>query len=317
MKAVKRRVSTCLGMLTLAIFTGPSFAGQIAIEPGAGNAASLLIDTANRPVDAMYLLLEVNHRDALTGGNSTFFNGLRSRLQKATVARIEYTYTVGDVATTRVYHAASGRPNEAIFKGVESSKGASSGTESTGAGSTDDNATRDFLADWEQDVAESKFYPPDTATDVRAPAVRYDDQSALTHFDAEGRPRGADAEFKAFRKIEDDILGNIIPRGGRVTGYVSKAVCDSCRKVIDDFAATYDAEGTVYELLEPRAGGAATAGGIRGQSQEASRDLLNNRKTFLKSRIQKTTAVKAATGHQVHDIEAREASLRQDDADGC
>lgn len=266
--------------LTLSSWT--ACAGNIAIQIGEGNAPALLMQDANAFTDAMGRALSEKTSTAPT---RKVFAVLRSKVQGATLARIEYTYEKNGVMQTRVYHGHSGHSLQTIIERASSmGGGVSTGSESTSPDSSVESDVSDE-DDIGRDAAEAKYYPTDTDTSIRAPKLR-EDTSMLEASVVDDRNHSWDAELKTLRKIEADIQNEVVPAGGRVTGYVSKSVCESCREVIDTFARVYNAEGTIYELVEPGADRVVDdASTTIARSRRASAELLDSRKAYAKANL--------------------------------
>lgn len=73
-------------------------------------------------------------------------------------------------------------------------------------------------------------------------------EQALEGDASAGVGRGYDAEIRAMRTLERDILAGNVPRGGRVVAWVSSPPCQTCRATIRLFADTYGIDVQVYHL---------------------------------------------------------------------
>lgn len=60
--------------------------------------------------------------------------------------------------------------------------------------------------------------------------------------------RGYDAEMRALRTIERDILAGNVPRGGVIAAWISQPACQACRKAFKLFADAYHVNIHVYHL---------------------------------------------------------------------
>jgi hypothetical protein len=276
------RVRACA--LALLFLPHGAWAGKLTISPAAGNVTAILERDAAIYVDATRGVL-VNEVPGIANQGRVMAR-LRSKTLGATIARIEYTYNMGEGTQTRVYHARSGYSiRKAIDRVNTGSGGSSEPNDSTAAGSEFGNedaaAPADDIA---RDAAEAIYYPPDTATDVRAPNLPQE-TSVLEARVVDDFDHARDAELKALRKIEADINAGIVNRGGTITGYVSKAVCASCKKVIDTFAETFDAKGAIYEMIEPDPKQTVFRENLRGMSQKSSAELRAARSRYTKERL--------------------------------
>ncbi|MDQ0011041.1 hypothetical protein J2T07_003247 [Luteibacter jiangsuensis] len=264
----------------LAFSSWTTCAGSIAIETGEGNVAALLEREANDFTDALgKAVIDFTPSPPL----SKTFALLRSKVQGATVARIEYSYEKAGKTVTRVYHGRSGHSLKTIFdRASKKSASSASGNESSATDSGDAIGIIE-ADDIAMDAAEAKYYPIETGLDLRARKLP-ESTSRLEASVVDSMDHSWDAELKTLRRIEDDIEKKIVPKGGRVTGYVSKTVCESCREVIDTFARLFDAEGTIYQLIEPGTGSVAGDGATAIQrSRAVSSNFLAMRKAYAKA----------------------------------
>lgn len=300
-----------LGALALGLSTSLAHAGTIAITPAAGdgvvamlNGESLLFANAYRA--------KIAKEGLATVGNSTAWARIKLATHSPTLARMEYTFTVNGRQYTRIYHARSGPAMEVVLSRVdmsapgESSKGGSSGTDSEGSRAY--NITEDDIA---KDFAERKYYPLDTESNVRVPNL----PTEGSEIEAIVANHGGDAELKIFRQIENEIATRTVPRGGRLVGYVSKAVCTSCRAASLSLAEQFDIEGTIHQLVEPETGAPPSRDPLIRESNAASSRLKGLRKEYARTHF-KRNAVTAPdeapwTGaeaiEQIERIEAEEA----------
>lgn len=275
MKNTNRTVSLLMAA-ALACSSWTACAGDIAIETGEGNVAALLERDANVFADALgKAVVDFTPSPPL----SKTFIMLRSKVQGATIARIEYTYEKDGKTMTRVYHGRSGHSLKTIFDRV-SKKSASSDSGNDSPVTDSGDATGVIEADdIAMDAAEAKYYPTETALDLRARKLP-ESASRLEASVVDSMDHSWDAELKALRRIEYDIEKKVVPRGGRVIGYVSKTVCESCRKVIDTFARLFDTNGTIYQLIEP---GATPVAGEATTAIQRSRAVSNNFRAMRKA----------------------------------
>ena len=147
-------------------------------------------------VNAMeYHVNGVSGATKVNPSSSSKLKNLAAKWRGATVARFEYSYKGG----TRVYNAMSGQD------------------------------TADLL--YEANSAGHKAYPgflrqssvEKAATNVNVPNGK---------LSATIGQQATDAELKALKTFEKDILDGAVPRGGRMVGYISQAPCASCDNVI-------------------------------------------------------------------------------------
>ncbi|MEA3084228.1 MAG: hypothetical protein QOC89_1925 [Paraburkholderia sp.] len=132
--------------------------------------------------------------------SSTKIKLLASKWRSATIARFEYTYAEPSGASnTRIYNAISGQdPQDILYE----------------PGSAPNRQFNDFLSSSNIEKA---------AANIDVPGGRLGasmDNQAL------------DAELKALKNFENDILVNGLPPGGKLVGYISQAPCDSCANVL-------------------------------------------------------------------------------------
>lgn len=296
-----------LGVLSLGFSASLAHAGKIAIRPASGDAVVAMLNGESVMFADAYrkMLFE---KKLTTTGNSAAWRKIQLSTHSPTVARMEYTYTKGGRQYTRIYHARSGPAMEVVLSRVDlnapggSSRSGSSGTESEGSKTyiiTDEDIAKDF--------AERKYYPIDTELNVRVPNL----PTKNSEIEAILANHGADAELKVFRQIENDIATRTVPRGGRLVGYVSKAVCGSCRAASTSLAEHFDINGTINQLVEPELG-APPARGLVLDSNRASSELKVLRKAYASQHFKRDTVTDPGQGtwadaEAVARIEAEEA----------
>lgn len=264
-----------LAALALGILASVAHAGKIDIGTGLGdNVVAMLNSESTLFTDA--------YRIAITDKGLTFSRAGKGILTRATqgttVARMEYIYTREGREYSRFYYARSGPAMDVTFDRIAHQASGSGGSSSTGesTGSTAYEITEDDIA---KDIAEEKFYPRDTARRVRAPNLPNVDRGVV----ANDTKHAGDAELKIFRKIESDIATRAVTPGGRLVGYVSKAVCSSCENASKLLADQYDIDGNIYQLLE--AGSEQPIDAVTIESQKASAALKTRRQTYIKSHL--------------------------------
>ena len=218
-----------------------AFAQSIAIKPGAGNVAGILIYDANIHTSGIGQYLA---RHPLPDGfNSSARQALRTKVRSATLAHLKYKPPGGQPEIA--IHARSGRSIEGTIEQVKPRAPGETGS-STEAG--------EFVSSTEEarDLAEAIYYPSDTPFSIRARNLTPQDGWVVRPYpEATGTViHGADAELKGLRTLESKLIENPALRGGELTGYVSQTVCHSCRRVFDDFAEEYGVHGNIYYLDE-------------------------------------------------------------------
>lgn len=139
------------------------------------------------------------------------------QLRRATFAYFEYTYEVDGVPYSRIYLAASGRPFATYI----------------------DPRASGLVAPNRPDA---DFFASDNV-------VRHASAGAGEHSDVTASPsrpgipnRGNDAEIKVLQSLMRDIDAGAVERNGRLTGFVSKQPCESCRAALHQFALETSAE---------------------------------------------------------------------------
>lgn len=314
-----RRTRVILSALFLAAMPWRVSAGVIDIEKGEGPFVVDLLDAEGRLyVDAMQAMLLRERPAMVKSGTRRFFKNISGRMHGATLARIDYSYEMNGSTHVRSYHARSGRSMAVIadLASAKSSQGGSSATESgdTDAPSVDSGVTDDAA----RDAGEAVFYPDDTPTNVRVAALP-DDASPIESVDiGDGKSHATDAEIKIARRIDADIQQGMVPGHGKLTGYVSKTVCESCRSALDDLAMRHDIDGTVYHLIEPGPAGQGGARGrepvpdddtLLGRSQRSSLELKSRRSVYANRTLGKGVSREPASSWMdVRSIERAEAS---------
>ncbi|MGN6481548.1 hypothetical protein [Luteibacter sp.] len=178
---------------------------------------------------------------------------LRGKLRGATVAHIRYQ-PPGNRPEILV-HARSGRSIEGTIEQLTGAGG--------GSGSSTEAGETVSPTEQARDVGEARYYPADTPTSIRAVNLERKAGWVVQPYPGEdGRViHGGDAELKALRNLESRLAGNPALQGGRLTGYVSKTVCESCTRAFADFAETYGVSGNVYHLDETTVNGVAVSPG--------------------------------------------------------
>ncbi|HVI54723.1 MAG TPA: hypothetical protein VM621_06690 [Luteibacter sp.] len=274
-----------LGALAWSLSASMAHAGKIAIAPAAGEGIVAMLNGESTLFANAYRTMLAKEGIATTG-NSTAWNRVRFATHSPTVARMEYTFVRNGRQFTRIYHARSGPAMEVVLSRIDftapgnGSRSGSSGTESEG--SRPYKITEEDIA---KDFAERKYYPIDTEFNVRAPNLPPQDsvlESLATN-------NGGDAELKIFRQIENDIATKTVSRGGRLVGYVSKAVCQSCSAASVALAESFGIEGHIYQLVEAATGVPLPRDPKLLASGESSAELKSLRKAYAASHFKRDT----------------------------
>jgi len=285
-------------------------ADDIVFTPSPGGPIVSVLDGESRVFADAYrsFILKSN----LSGlGNSRTWRKIALNTHSPTVARMEYTFTRNGRQYTRVYHARSGPAMDVTLSRVnfststDGSVGDSSGTESTGSSGyqiTDEDIAKDFR--------ERVYYPADTASSVRVPNLPAKDSVIQAH-KIDSASHEGDAELKIFRQIEKDIGEGTVTRGGKLIGYQSKAVCESCRPAAQELASHFDIKGQVYQLVEPTPGAAAPRDPLLKASNEASTRLKLARKEYAQRhfRLNGVTAPDNVSWGSIEAVERVEAEV--------
>jgi hypothetical protein len=185
--------------------------------------------------------------------SSTRIKLLASKWRGATIARFEYTYSGVYGENTRVYNAISGQdPQDILYD----------------AGSTPHRVFNDSLRGGNIEKA---------AANIEVPGGQ------LT---ASIDRQATDAELKALKNFENDILHGGLPRGGRLTGYISQAPCDSCSNVLTKQlpATGYASEVEVSYLPNAKAVGISESEERIAQRFNAGRLVYKDKILSLRAR---------------------------------
>lgn len=220
-------------------------------------------------------------------------NKLRPKIYGATIAHMIYTYEKDGREVSRTYYARSGPAMRVVYDRAthkeSSSRGETPSPSSGSSGQTPSSSgSSEYVptsADVTLDANESKYYPEDTDA-VRAPNLPVE-RSALQPIVPSGLTRNihdADAELKIFRQIEVDIDAEIVPKGGKLTGFVSKAVCASCLDMKYVMETQFGISGKLEQLVEPEKLNAGEDPAIE-KSKEVSDRLKKARKEFVEEAI--------------------------------
>jgi hypothetical protein len=275
-----------LGALALSLSASFAQAGIIDIKPAAGDGVVAMLNGESKLFANAYRAMIVDRKLA-QNARSSAWRRIQYGAHSPTVVRMEYTFVKNGRTHTRIYHARSGPAMEVVLSridlnapagGSRSGSSGTSGTESEGSRPyeiTDEDIAKDF--------AERKYYPIDTELNVRVPNLPAENSVIQPTI----KIHDADAELKIFRQIESDIATKTVTRGGKLVGYVSKAVCQSCGPAAEDLAEAFDISGTIHQMVEPEVGGAPARDPLLRASNEASTELKALRKSFATSQFKR------------------------------
>jgi hypothetical protein len=251
-----------------------------------------------------------------TAGNSGTWGRVRHTIHSPTLARMEYVYTKDGRTVRRVYHARSGPAMEVVLSrydfspSTDASASESSATESEG--SRPYEISEEDIA---KDFAERVYYPADTPFNVRVPNLPLRSDSVIQSRLVGGKDtHKADAELKIFRQIEADINDGIVTRGGKLTGYVSKAMCESCGPASEDLAEHFDINGTIQQLVERDTNTVALDPALEA-SHKSSEALKNSRKAYASKHFRRNAVTEPGTRSwidldSIQALEAEEAGTK-------
>ncbi|PTR35167.1 hypothetical protein C8J98_101430 [Luteibacter sp. OK325] len=153
-------------------------------------------------------------------GNRHAFREFGRQFFSSTFASFQYTYTLNGMEHTRTYYARSGEDPPRL--GVR-------------------GPTPPLYSNYLQ------VQP----TEVHATLLSSDESAITWTALKDGRPADArrnDAELKAVRSIERDLINGRVPSGGEVTAFVSQPMCPSCEMAVRMFALQYDIDVNVNAL---------------------------------------------------------------------
>ncbi|MDF4005253.1 hypothetical protein P3W33_17780 [Luteibacter sp. PPL552] len=239
--------------MTLALTTAPVHAGTVTIDRmglSEGNVVALLEATSDYHMRAMRSLILDKYPLA---HHPRRWEALEASMRSASVARVEYRYQINGSLQTRVYHAMSGPPlsdvAESVFAGDSPAPtppllDSGDFTQREPHETTPHDLARQRAMDASDDAYFSKL--PEGSVRARVTDV---DNSVLTAFEVEGAQGAGDAEFKAIRAIERDILDGVVPRGGTLVGMVGASACVSCRHALESLADTYGIDARLTQVF--------------------------------------------------------------------
>ncbi|NID16151.1 hypothetical protein [Luteibacter yeojuensis] len=266
-----------VSLLTVVLLPHALWAGVVNIEPGAASAK--LAKTAQVHTTAFQIAL-ADHPEFLKSGKQ--MRKLRAKLRGQTIARVEYMHPGG----TRVYHGRSGHSIRSTLASLKSGNRSSRPSEgTTTSGSDSETSLVDLSDDVAADAAEQVYYPENTREDARARLLPEEESVVQARDIGDGHVHAWDAEIKVFRTIENDIRTGVVLPGGKITGYVSKTICASCRAAIEEFAGEFDVTVDLYEMIEAGKDLPRTPTTVIEKSQASSRHLAKARKIDVDHRI--------------------------------
>lgn len=174
------------------------------------------------------------YMDTLHGARVPYatFNEFARRMVSNAYASFEYTYTEEGRERTRVYYASSGLDEPHLG-----------------------------LRDWRNARPYEEFLPK-SGIEVHAKAMHGEPSvftpSPRSGEDTAGRnPHMNDAELKAVRTLSRDIDAGRVAPMGKLVGFITMPMCDSCEKIIKDFSDQYGVDVSV-NYLKARGGRASS-----------------------------------------------------------
>jgi len=231
--------------ISLVLLGSPALAGSVVlgyVDLDEGIAVALLEASSQRHVDAMRRIIAERH----PGGHPMRrWEMIEEHMRNATLARFEYRYEKGGEVIIRTYHALGGDPLGRVAYRALAGEVPASPTESASSGDdsdSDSQTTSERVSDDELEAGEWRdrtFYAGFDEHDIRAP-FRPRGRSVMHPSWQKTRYHALDAEQKALRAIEEDILDGKMPRGGSIRAWLSGSACAECRHAVRVFADTYD-----------------------------------------------------------------------------
>lgn len=196
------------------------------------------------------------------------FELVQNRFFGATFAEFEYTYVKDGVTHTRVYHAVSGfdfphymrRPltpptspgGRALTPEELASVDALRKADALERAATPVSSTDGLAAPGWSETQPYDNYFASSSVQKRTRVLDSDVSKIVPRNDlsTDGLPHDWDAEFKAVRTIERDIMAGEVTAKGLLKVAVSKPVCGSCGNAIRQFADIYDVDVHVTSYAE-------------------------------------------------------------------
>ncbi|MDK9756925.1 hypothetical protein KIV40_16305 [Vibrio sp. D173a] len=198
--------------LPLAIFSASVFSADVNVSRVTDSesvATTLLNDTVDRIVDS-YGQAYIDIVSPANFKKSDVERGVQ-RVGSKSIARFEYHYTMpnGERAT-RIYHSFSGETPTPGLQGHNV----------------------DFTQKIEAEMRANERL-------VTGKITEEEYHSGGRYFRASSYARANDAEIKAMRKIEKDILSGDLESGGSLTVFVNQLPCESCTPLFEEQLAAW------------------------------------------------------------------------------
>lgn len=164
------------------------------------------------------------------------FDPFAAEWARANIARMQYRWTnASGVPRVTVYHAISGKTPAAAM-GIDATSGYAAYTMPS---------WKNFYNDKNPNIYAHIIHGETTAL------------NALPSVYAPGESLGVghryDAEMRALRTLERDIIANNLPRGGRVVMWTSAPPCTVCRQAMQIVSDTYGIDMQVFHMPAPSA----------------------------------------------------------------
>lgn len=195
---------------------------------------------------------------------------LVSKWRSSTTARFEYRYVQEGVEHLRVYNAMSGQD------------------------------LRDLLKVPQDHPLYSGFDERFAARGANAERYVKNIEVPDSRFSASLDIRQADAELKALRNLESDIRSGLVPSGGRLTGFISQAPCESCKPMLENVLPETGYVSEAHVSYLPNA---------REAASDLERQIANKFYGVKKNLVSKDVLEKAAAANASAEGGALEACL--------
>lgn len=281
--------------VTICFLAGSACAGTIKLEPAGGAYVDQLAEEAKIYTDALHSRLA--RPDAVdVRSNGTALGEFRRQANNYTVSRFEYTYEINGAQRTLVIHGRSGKPLDTTINmgrtKILTRKSSGTGSSDLSEGGTPTSGSSYEVTDVEiaKDASDAAFYPADDeptapVRHVRATFVRQGESDFVAT--AGNAIKANDAELKSLRYLDKEIRAGVIPRGGHLSGIVSKPPCVSCSENIDLFAEEHDVDGTIRFLIDPKSPAPDGPADLVARSREASDALRKIRTAYSAQHLNK------------------------------
>ncbi len=198
--------------MTLTIFSSSVFSADVnvsRITESESVATTLLNDTVDRIVDS-YGQAYIDIVSPVNFKKSDVERGVQ-RVGSKSIARFEYHYTMPNgESATRVYHSFSGETPTPGLQG--------------------------HAVDFSQKI-EAEMRVNERLVTGKITEEEYN--SGVRYFRASSFARANDAEIKAMRRIERDILSGDLESGGSLTVFVNQLPCESCTPLFEEQLAAW------------------------------------------------------------------------------